>query len=482
AGLSVDNDRLVERLRREAAERAYEASHDSLTGLASRSLLSEELTAALALPDPAIALLLIDLDHFKDVNDTLGHHNGDQLLIQAAGRLTDLVGQEDVVARLGGDEFGILLRRQEGPAEALATAHRVCLALQAPYRIEEITVEVAASIGVVTGPGDGTDVVTLLQRADVAMYRAKADQVGALLYDPDQDHHSRRRLALAGELRLAVEQGDLTVSYQPVVDMADGRLIGAEALARWPHPRLQQVAPDEFIPLAERTALVWPLTRLVLGRALEQCAAWRRSGLDLGINVNLSARSLVDADLVAKVEALLADAGLPADALTLEVTESSLVSDLSRSVEALRRLRTAGVGLAIDDFGVGHASLTYLRRLPCDEIKVDRSFVQGMAVGRADMIIVSSTIALAHSLGLHVVAEGVEDVGAWGRLRSMGCDAAQGYLMAPALTPVRFQAWADGWEHRRHNLIQRAERLVHAGVPRGGLVRRPHDPPGRVQA
>jgi len=454
AGVNIDNDRLVERLRQEVGERAYEATHDALTGLANRALLTQRMGEVLEADDPSAALLLIDLDRFKEVNDTLGHHHGDLLLCQAAARLRALCDSGDLVARLGGDEFAVLMPGKADRVQALEQARLIGAALQAPYPIGDVTVEVAASVGVVTSPSDGLTSATLLQRADVAMYRAKAEGAGvvAMAYDPAQDHHSRRRLSLAGELRLAVEEGGLDVVFQPIASLADGRVTGVEALVRWSHPTMGTVSVDDTIATAERTGLIWPLTQLVLSQALAQCARWRARGLDLDVQVNLSPRSLHDAELGAKIRAELQRAGVPPEALTLEITESSLVTDVERSVEVLERLRSAGVLVAIDDFGVGHASLTYLRRLPCDVIKLDRSFVKGMSTNRTDRIIVSSTIVLAHSLRLQVVAEGVGDAESWTRLRILGCNAAQGHFVAPALPGDEVEAWLADWEQRRLGL------------------------------
>ncbi|HZD66496.1 MAG TPA: GGDEF domain-containing phosphodiesterase, partial [Acidimicrobiales bacterium] len=370
---------------------------------------------------------------------------------------------------LGGDEFGVLVLGEGDRAGALGLAQQLARTLQAVYRLGEVTVEVAASVGVVVAPADGTDPATLLQRADVAMYLSKAEGARAFAYDPAQDHHSPRRLALSAQLRRAIEAGDLDVAFQPVAALADGAIIGAEALVRWTHPRLGEVSAKEVVSTAERTGAIWPLTALVLTRALEWRAGWARRGRDLDVQVNVSARTLVDADLGAKVGELLARTGVPASALTLEITESSLVADVPRSGEILQRLRDVGVSVAIDDFGVGHASLAYLRRLPCDALKIDRSFVEGMTSDRSDQIIVSSTVVLAHSLGLRVVAEGVADVGAWARLRALGCDAAQGHFLAPALTPEAMEAWLWEWEAR----CEDARRWAGPGALRHPLPPRP---------
>ncbi|MGH9067072.1 MAG: putative bifunctional diguanylate cyclase/phosphodiesterase, partial [Acidimicrobiales bacterium] len=442
ASVGIHNDGLVTRLRREAADRAYEATHDSLTGLASRSLFLKRLEQAVTDHQAAVAVLLIDLDRFKEVNDTLGHHAGDLLLRQTAGRLLEVAGPDRLVARLGGDEFAVLVTAPMTRSMALAWAKRVCDALQNPYLLQGISIELTASVGVVTGPVDGSDLSTLLQRADVAMYQAKSSHHGVLTYLPEHDHHSRRRLSLAGALRPAVERGELDVAYQPVARLADGRMLGAEALVRWDHPELGPILPGEFLPLAERTGVIRALTWLVLEKALGRCAEWRALGLDVGVHVNLATRCLADPDLVGKVTSLLAEAGTPAECLTLEVTESDLMTDLTTSLAALHRLRDTGVTLAIDDFGVGYSSLAYVQQMPCQMIKIDKSFVHGLDQDRADLVIVRSTVELAHSLGLEVVAEGVEDRATWERLRSLGCDSAQGHVLAPPLAADELVRWA----------------------------------------
>jgi EAL domain-containing protein (putative c-di-GMP-specific phosphodiesterase class I) len=325
---------------------------------------------------------------------------------------------------------------------------KVVEALERPFEIDGVTIDIGASVGVARYPAHGEDVDTLLQRADVAMYLAKEAGSGWELYEARHDGHSRGRLALVGELRRALERNELELHYQPKVELAGGRLTGVEALMRWRHPVRGLVPPGEFIPLAEQTGLIRPLTRWALDEALGQIAAWRSQGLHLSVAVNLSARNLLDPDLPADVERTLVRRGLDASALELEITEGSLMSDPARAQEVLTRLRAIGIRLAIDDFGVGHSSLAYLGRLPVDDIKVDRSFVQGMADDPGDAAIVRSTIELGRSFGLGVVAEGVETPAAWKRLAEMGCDRAQGYLLSRPLPPAELPQWASGWRGR----------------------------------
>jgi diguanylate cyclase (GGDEF)-like protein len=431
ASASLDNARLISRLRRYADDSQHQALHDPLTGLPNRLMFRQQIALAIreALPsDRGFAVAIMDLDKFKEVNDTLGHHNGDLLLEAVAERLRSTIRPADMVARLGGDEFGILLPGVGDTEAAGALASRLLLSLAEPFSAQELTLEVGASIGIALYPTHGLDVDTLIQRADVAMYEAKSSYRGHEIYDPGQDSYSPARLALVGELRRAIDESQLTVFFQPKVAVVDGRIVGAEALVRWQHPTRGLLSADEFVPVAEHTSLLRPMTLYVLNAALEQCARWRAAGLDLSIAVNLSVRNLLDVDLPDDVAGLLARFSLPPSALELEVTESALIADPVRTHTVLHRLHAKGVGISIDDYGTGYSSLAYIRRMPINELKIDKSFVMGMATDENDAVIVRSTIDLARNLGLRVVAEGVETEEAWRHLASLGCEVAQGYF------------------------------------------------------
>ena len=424
---------LVERLR-------DEATHDALTGLPNRALFHERLDDALdgRSRGQSFAVLLMDLDGFKDVNDTLGHESGDEVLVQVASRLAAAVPPEVTVARLGGDEFALLV---PGPDGGEAVAAQVHAALRAPVAVGEVELEVRASLGIAVCPDSGDDSSELLRHADVAMYAAKAAQLPVQTYSADIDRSNPRRLALVNELRTAVEAGRLTCHYQPKVRVADSSVTGVEALVRWHHPTLGHVGPDDFIPIAEHTGLIVPLTSLVLRTALEDCAAWARAGHVLDVAVNVSPRGLLAPDFVAEVAAVLARTDVPASRLTLEVTESSVMSDPQRATEVLHALHELGVSLSVDDFGTGYSSLAYLQKLPVHEVKVDRSFVSDLATDTGDVAIVRAIVDLGHNLGLRVVAEGVEDARSLAVLRELGCDTAQGYLFSRPLPHDRLVSW-----------------------------------------
>jgi diguanylate cyclase (GGDEF)-like protein len=444
ASVSLQNGRLVDELRYEAAEREYQALHDSLTGLPNRQYFSENLEEAIeearSTGEP-VAVLLLDLDRFKEVNDTLGHPSGDRLLREVAARLLGDVRDSDTVARLGGDEFALLLPGVAGPDVARAKAEDLLAGVAKPYAIDGLTLEVDGSIGIALYPHHGHDAATLMQRADVAMYAAKETHTGCQVYSPGRDHNSAERLALAAELREAITNQGLEVHFQPFVDLSTGAVRGAEALVRWKHPTRGMLPPDEFIPIAEHTGLIRPLTMFVLVAALRRRRAWADEGHDLSISVNVSMRDLVDANLPQKVSEILALAGTPAEDLTLEITESQLMSDPERCSGVLRELHELGVKIAIDDFGTGFSSLVSLRSLPVDQIKVDKSFVLHMATNDNDDAIVRSTVDLGRSLGLRVVAEGVENEVTVQRLQKYGCHDMQGYFLSRPLPAEAFDAW-----------------------------------------
>jgi diguanylate cyclase (GGDEF)-like protein len=421
----------------------YQAHHDGLTDLPNRTLLHERLEDGVAAARDAgrpMALLIMDLDRFKEVNDTLGHHAGDALLREVAARLRVARRAGDTVARLGGDEFAILLpNATENAARARAT--RLLADLAQPFIVEERVLEIGASIGIALYPEHGADAETLLRHADVALYVAKRENRGSILYSPEQDLHSATRLGLTGALRRAIETGELVLHYQPIIEHLTRRVSGVEALVRWQHPLQGLLLPDHFIPLAEETGLIDLLSRWVLDAALQQCCAWRRDGLDLPVSVNLSMRNLQDQRLPESIAPLLTTYGVPPGWLTLEITESAVMADPERALGVLGQLRALGVRVAIDDFGTGYSSLAYLKRLPVDQLKIDRSFTLNVCVDRSDLAIVRSVIELGHQLDLQIVAEGVEDEESWKVLLDLGCDEALGYFFSRPLPAAALVRW-----------------------------------------
>ncbi len=437
------------RLRRQSAENEHLALHDPLTDLPNRSLFhdrSQQAILGARRDGTGVALMILDLDRFKEVNDTLGHHNGDLLLQEIGARLRTGLRESDSVARLGGDEFGLLLPHVADGAEALMLGERVRAVLRRPFTLEGVTLDLEASVGVALYPEHGDDVDMLLQRADVAMYLAKEDRSGCELYAADRDEYSPHRLALAAELRRALDERELVLHYQPKADLTDGRIVAVEALVRWEHPEHGLLGPDQFVPLAETTGLIRELTLRVLDEALRQQRKWRDDGIELRVAVNLSARDLYDLTLPATVAELLATHGVPATGLELEITESVIVADPMRARAILNRLSEMGILLAVDDYGTGYSSLGYLKRLPIDEMKIDRSFVMQMTDDRNDAAIVRSTVELGRNLGLKVVAEGVETAAAWAHLKALGCNFAQGYYLSRPVPAAEIAALvvADG--------------------------------------
>ena len=432
AGGALARGQLVDDLHRAAAEREHQALHDPLTGLPNRTLFSERIRQATASlgPEGRLAVLLLDLDRFKEINDTLGHASGDLVLREVGVRLRAGLPDSHTVARLGGDEYAVLVPALPDWDAAVAVGRQVRATLGRPLPIEQLELEVTASMGIVLCPDHGSDPEPLLQRADVAMYQAKKDHTGMEVYAPERDQYSPRRLALVGALRSAIDQRDLTLLYQPKVELRGGRIVAAEALLRWRHPVHGQIPPDEFIPIAESTALIQPLGQLVLETALDQARCWQEAGSPLSLAVNLSVRNLLEPNLADRVAALIAKAGVPPGTLTLEITESGVMTDPNAAIAMLRGLRNVGVRLSIDDFGTGYSSLSYLKRLPVDEVKLDKSFVLNMTSDVDDAAIVRSTIELAHNLGLQLVAEGVEDQETLELLAALGCDLVQGYHLA----------------------------------------------------
>ncbi len=432
AAVFMENNRLVGQMR-------FDSHHDPLTGLPNRVRFNE-LMAASTVPS---AVLLVDLDRFKEVNDTLGHDHGDLLLGLVAGRIADEIGTKAITARLGGDEFGVLLpATTSGDAAQVAVA--LLAALEQPFLVAELELEITASIGVSVAGVDTDDPKKLLQQADVAMYSAKEAHSGWELYSAERDHYSPWRLSLASALRRAIDTGELEVHYQPKSSLLDRRIVGLEALVRWRHPRLGMISPDQFVPIAEHAGLIRPLTLLVLTAACRQHQLLRGLGFDLDFAVNLSVRSVLDVNLPDQVGAVLQEHHVDPAALTLEITEGSLMADPARTIGVLGRLSALGTSVSIDDFGTGFSSLGYLKRLPADEVKIDRSFVAGMLTNLSDAAIVRSTIDLAHNLGLRAVAEGVQDSRTWTALADLGCDHAQGFYISPPLPGDELVAWLHG--------------------------------------
>jgi diguanylate cyclase (GGDEF)-like protein len=447
--LTWHRGRLLERER-------YDAHHDALTGLGNRVLFLQQLDRVLAVhvaarqlsPPPAAsptgAVFLLDVDRFKDVNDTLGHHAGDLLLKQVAARLLATAPPAAAVARLGGDEFAVLVPECASPQEACRVAHEVRTSLSGAFEVAGTSLEVGVSIGVAIVPDDGSAPPEVLQHADIAMYEAKHSVRGVVRYRAADAQRTRRRLELAGELRNAIGTAQLSVHYQPKMRLSDGVITGCEALARWEHPSLGQVSPDEFVPVAEQTGLITCLSLDVLEEALRRCRLWQRSHPGLGIAVNLSTRDLRDRKIMTNVARLLQAAKVEPSLLTLEITESSVLGDISAALASLHALKSLGLKLSLDDFGTGYSSLTYLQRLPVDEVKIDKSFVTTMATSRRASVIVRSVIELAHNVGLDVVAEGVEDEASREALRTMGCDTVQGYLVSSPLPHAGVTALITG--------------------------------------
>jgi diguanylate cyclase (GGDEF)-like protein len=425
-----------------AMMREQEALRDTLTGLANRSMLTGATERALASTGTVTAMLLLDLDHFKEINDTLGHAVGDEMLVAIAARLSAEAGPNDLVARLGGDEFVVLNRNVPNVQSATAFAERLCAAMREPVSLHGVTLTVGCSVGIAFGPEHADTVSDLLRCADIALYAAKTTRDTSVVYDKQADRHSAALLGLQADLRSALEDEHDTqiwLAYQPQLDLTTGRIASVECLARWQHPELGNVAPDTFIPIAESTSLIDVLLRRVLNESLSQLAAWDRNGLSLMASVNLSSRQISDATLPETICEYLAAHGIAPNRLVLEVTESRLMTDPEHCAQILRRLHELGLQISIDDFGTGYSSLAYLQRLAVDELKIDKSFTMQLA-DTGDTTIVRSTIDLGHNLGLRVVAEGVEDQHTADRLADIGCDILQGYFLGHPMSAADLAA------------------------------------------
>jgi len=433
----------ITEIKNKTKELEHLALHDSLTALPNRTLLQERLIQALSVAQreyKMVALFMMDLDRFKEVNDTLGHHYGDLLLKEVAKRLRYTLRDSDTVARFGGDEFSVLLTVNNEEV-ALKVAKKIIAAIDREFVLEGHSISTEISIGIAMFPEHGEDPNILLKRADVAMYVAKSTRTGFTFYDPRQDPHSLNRLSLMADLRHAIENDELVAYYQPKIDIKTGKVSSAEALIRWHHPVEGAVSPDLFVPIAEQTGLMKQLTYWVVDKAIHQCARWHRTGLNIDISINLSARNLQDDNLAGYISNLLKNASVRPEWITFEITESTIMASPTDARKTLLELDKMGVGISIDDFGTGHSSLAYIKRLPVSEIKIDKSFVIDMNENENDAVIVRATIDLAHNLGLKVIAEGVETREAFDTLEILGCDMAQGYLFSPAMPEDKFIHW-----------------------------------------
>ena len=429
-------------LRSQVDERGFEADHDELTGLLNRRGFFSCLRETIATQDARVAVLLLDLDGFKEINDTLGHAAGDALLRQIGARLRGALREHDEIARLGGDEFAVLVGASGTKTSDLnEIGRRVRETLTAPFEVAGLSLQVRASVGVAVFPEHGTTADELLRLADIAMYRAKQTRTGLSVYHSSVDPRGNQALQLSSELERALGAGELVCHYQPKADVQTGAITGVEALVRWQHPERGLLLPDAFVPIAERNGLIRRLTLQVIRAALAQQSGWRAEGIDVPLAVNLSIANLLDTDLPRDIAALLDDLRVRPGKLKLEITESYLVTDPTLIHSNIQQLCAHGVGLALDDFGTGYSSLTHLRRLPIDEIKIDRSFIQDLETDSDDAAIVQSTIDLAHSLNLTVVAEGVETAATWNKLREFGCDQAQGYHLARPMPAQKLTGW-----------------------------------------
>ncbi len=432
------------------AELQHRASHDDLTQLPNRSLLHQRTEKALAtasLQNQKLALLVMDLDRFKEINDTLGHHVGDELLMQVSRRISSVLRDSDTVARLGGDEFSLLLPNAN-VENAIACVERISQALNKPFHISDQEITASFSIGIAMFPQHGDDMESLLKYADIAMYQAKQNGAGYSVYDAEHDSYTLQRLNLARELRAAIEENQLILYYQPKIDIPTAKINGVEALVRWQHPQHGIIPPDEFISIAEQNGLIDSLTYWVIEAAIKQCHIWRESGMHMKVAINLSARNLHNTSLPDWIEGKLRQHSLAADTLELELTENAIMVDISCATHILNQLSKLGIPLSIDDFGTGMSSLSYLSRLPVSKLKIDRSFVMNMTDDENNHLIVRSTIDLAHNLGYQVVAEGVETIEALNLLKQLSCDCAQGYFFTPPLPAEKLETWLkdNGWE------------------------------------
>jgi diguanylate cyclase (GGDEF)-like protein len=435
-------------IRHRLAVREHELRQDQLTGLGNRRFLGEQEARLRSLQrDHCAALLLLDLNDFKEVNDRLGHRVGDDLLSAVATRLRNALRPQDTLVRLGGDEFVVLLTDLPYPAVAKSVAGHLLDSLRVPLTVGGIDLEVGASVGIAAYPRDGENLDTLLQHAEIAMYEAKRSGIATVTYESAQDEHDVRQLALLAQLRRALASEELVLDYQPKLDLRSGTIVGFEALVRWNHPEHGLLSPDRFVPMAERTALIKPLTEWVLCTAVKQCTAWRRAGHDITVAVNVSPRNLLDPNLLTGVLSALQAGDLPAEALELEITETAVMTDPEAACGMLLQLRALGVRVSVDDFGVGYTSLSLLRSLPVRTLKIDRAFVTSMLDDPSCEAVVRCVIQLAKDLELSIIAEGVETPEVSQRLAALGCDEIQGWAVSRPMRPALVEGWLTEWAH-----------------------------------
>ena len=432
----------------------HQALHDGLTNLPNRILLHDRLKQAALIGQrekKLFGLIMMDLDQFKAINDTLGHHVGDLVLQQVATRLQQLLRGSDTVARLGGDEFAILLISVTDMSGVVTAAQKILDSLRQPLCIEEHTLHAGASLGLVLFPDHGNDPETLLRCADVAMYSAKRAQSGFSIYNVEQDSQQAKKIVLERDLREAIDMGQLVLHYQPKINLLSNRISGVEALVRWEHPKEGILYPDDFIPVAEKNGLIKPLTRAVLIMALRQSTIWHNKNIHIPIAINISGVNIQDQTFPDQVAKIMQDYPVPSSLLEMEITETALMEDPLCAIETIKKLGSLGITITIDDFGTGYSSMAYLRKLLVAKIKVDKSFVVDMVLNKNDNVIVRSTIDLAHNLGLTVVAEGVETEEVLDTLKSLGCDTAQGYHMGHPVTSDGLNKWLEesGWGHSK---------------------------------
>ena len=421
----------------------YQAMHDALTGLPNRAMLLERMEYQLMISkreEQRLTLFILDLNRFKEVNDTLGHHIGDQLLVNVGTRFKSCLREIDTIARLGGDEFAVLLP-STSHEQATAVAHKLLESVKEPFIIEDNRLHIGVSIGIACYPKDGDNHNILMQHADVAMYNAKLNHIGYTHYNTDEDEHSLGRLSLVQDLRDAIHNKELELYFQPKMDIYRNRPVGAEALLRWNHPELGFIPPDQVIEIAEGTGLIDLLTSWVMNQAIAQCAHCHQSGFKLKISINLAVKNLLNNNLSNEVKALLEKHNLSSRHVIFEITESSMMANPENAIKMLNELSDIGVGISVDDFGTGFSSLAYLKQLPVTELKIDKSFVIEMEKNDSDAVIVHSTIELGHNLGLSIVAEGVENQQTCDILKHYGCDLAQGYFITRPLPTSEFMLW-----------------------------------------